>query len=166
MTDQSEPFEYDVAVSFAEPDKATAEELADLLHHKKLNVFLDEYTSPELWGDVVDHLVNLYARKARYCVILLSRHYPLKAWTEAEKTSAQEGALRDAEEYILPLRLDDSNVTGIAETKGYRDLRQHSTKSIADWLEEKLAEAKDRSGPPFQSHDLRSGNVPSTDQKT
>lgn len=157
----SDAFEYDVAISFAEADKAIAEELAHLLNNKNIKVFLDEYGSPDAWGDSVNHLVNLYARKARYCVILISEHYPLQSWTDEERTAAREGALRDAEEYILPLRLDDSDVPGIAEVKGYRDLRQHSMESIVALLEEKLRETETRPRPPSQSHDLRSGNVPS-----
>lgn len=160
----SDPFEYDVAVSFAESDKGTAEELGNLLSHKDIRVFYDEYTPTELWGkDVLDHLVNLYARKARYCVLLVSKAYPLKAWTENERTSVRERALRDADEYILPIQLDDSDISGLSEAKGYRDFRQHSIDQIVQWLEEKLAETKSRPGPPPQSHDLRSGNVPSTD---
>lgn len=161
-------FEYDVALSFAGEDKAVAEEFASLLVDRNLRVFRDEYQAAHVqrWGDgVVDHLVNLYTRKARYCVLLISQHYPLKQWTEAERMAAQERALRDADEYILPIRLDDSEVPGITEAAGYRDLRRHPMESIVDLLEQKLAEAKARSGPPTQSHDLRSGNVPSTDDK-
>lgn len=162
MTEKHDAFEYDVAVSFAEADRTTAETLAALLRDRNRSVFLDEYSSSAQWGNIVDHLVNLYARKARYCVLLVSRRYPLRAWTEAERTSAREGALRDAEEYILPLRLDDTDVPGIEEVKGYRDLRERLIESIVDWLEEKLSETESRSGPPSQSHDLRSGNVTST----
>ena len=161
MTDSRDAFEYDVAVSFAEADKEVAGELANLLRGKQIKVFLDEYTSLAQWGkDILDHLVNLYARKARYCVLLISRHYPLRSWTAAERTSARELALRDAQEYILPVQLDDSDVPGIREVEGYRDLRRDSMESIADLLDQKLHETKGRSGPPPQSHDLRSGNVP------
>jgi hypothetical protein len=163
MTEKRDAFEYDVAVSFAEADRIIAEELADRLKERSFKVYLDEYKSPDPWGkDVVDHLTNLYARKARYCVLLISKYYPLKAWTETERTSAREHALRDAEEYILPVLLDNIEVPGIAESKGYRDLRQDSLESIVNLLEMKLAETKDRSEPPPQSHDLRSGNVPRT----
>ena len=161
MNETHDAFEYDVAVSFADTDRTTAETLAALLRDRNRSVFLDEYNSSAQWGNIVDHLVNLYARKARYCVLLVSRHYPLLAWTEAERTSAREGALRDAEEYILPLRLDDTDIPGIEEGKGYRDLREHSIERIANLLEEKLSESETRPGPP-PSHDLRSGNVPST----
>src|SRR5215210_3790458 len=119
----TDAFEYDVAISFATPDKATAEDLAGRMRDKNISVFLDEYKSTDVWGsDVLDHLVNLYARKARYCVLLISEEYPLKTWTEAERTSAQERALRDGDEYILPIRLHEHDVPGIAAAKGYRDL--------------------------------------------
>ena len=159
------PFEYDVALSFATQDRELAEKFTRLLSDRDISVLHDEYTpsAAELWGkDMVDHLVNLYARKARYCVLLVSRHYPLQTWTEAERTSARERALRDANEYILPLRLDDVEVSGMADAPGYRDLRKASVESIVDWLEQKVRSARDQSGPPAQSHDLRSGNIPST----
>jgi hypothetical protein len=165
--DRHGQFEYDVALSFAGEDMAVAEEFADLLRKKNIDVFYDEYRVGYLWGkDLVDHLVNIYGRKARYCVMFISQYYPLKNWTEVERTSAQERAFRDANEYILPLQLDDTEVPGITEPTGYRDLRRHSMESIVNLLEQKLTEAKDRSGPPPQSHDLRSGNIPSTHRKS
>lgn len=166
--DTNDLFEYEVAVSFAEEDRAVAEEFADLLSSKKIKVLLDEYKASEapLWGkDPLDHLVNIYARKARYCVLFISQHYPLKRWTEEERTSAQERAFRDANQYILPIRLDDAEVQGMNETPAYRDLRQDSMESLVNWLEGKLAEARNQPGPPPQSHDLRSGNVPNTHRK-
>jgi hypothetical protein len=102
----------------------------------------------------------MYRTKAQYCLLLISKHYPLNAWTEAERTSAREHALRDPDEYILPLRLDDSEIPGIKDVKGYQDLQQGSMESVVDLLEGKVRENKLRSGPPSQSHDLRSGNVP------
>lgn len=164
--DRADQFEYDVAVSFASEDKTTAESLINLLKHKHIEVLRDEYTSADLWGkDVLDHLVNLYARKARYCVILISKNYPLKKWTEAERTSTQERSFRDPNEYIFLIQLDDTEVPGTTKTKADTDLRQHSLESIVDLLEQKLIEIKTRSGPPAKSHDLRSGNIPSTQNK-
>ena len=161
MNDTHGVFEYDVALSFAEPDQASAHRLAALLRQKKIKVFLDEYRSSATWGKhMIDHLVNLYARKARYCILLISRHYPLESWTNAERTSARQLALRDADEYIFPIQLDDTDIPGVAEAKGYRDLRKDPMEGIVTLLEEKLNKTKTRSGPLSQSHDLRSGNVP------
>ena len=159
-------FEYDVAVSFTHEDRAPAEELARLLRDRDIAVLPDEYSAATLGGsDFVTHIAEIFRTQARYCVLLISRHYPLKRWTHQERTAAREHALRDADEYILPVQLDDSDVPGITETAGFRDLRQHSMESIADLLAQKLRQTRDQSGPPPQSHDLRSGNVPGNDQK-
>jgi hypothetical protein len=158
----TDEFEYDVALSFAAEDKDIAYQFAEHLKLKGVSVFLDEYQSAELWGkDMVDHLVNLYSRKARLCVLLVSRHYPLKTWTDAERTAAQERSLRDASEYILPLRLDDTQVSGMEDSAGYRDLRQHSVEEVVSLLVQKLEAAKAKSSPLPKSHDLRSGSVSS-----
>ncbi len=157
--DNYDQFEYDVALSFAGEDRTVAEEFANLLINKNIKVFYDEYKAGDMWGkDLIDHLVNIYSRKARYCVMFISQYYPLKKWTEVERMSAQVRSFRDANEYILPIQLDNTEVPGITETTGYRDLRQHSTESIANLLEQKLTQTKRQSGPPPQSHDLRSGN--------
>ena len=156
-------FEYDAAISFAREDRTRAEELGRLLESKNIDVLYSETQAAELGGgDFVNYIAELYRTKARYCLMLISRHYPLKKWMEAERTDAQEHALRDADEYILPIQLDDVEVPGMTEVSGYRNLHQHSMESIASFLEEKLSKKEERSGPPPQSHDLRSGNVPST----
>ena len=156
-------FEYDVALSFAGQDRDIVDKFANLLTSNHIKVLYDKYETAELWGkDLIDHLVNIYSRKARYCVMFISQYYPLKKWTNVERIAAQERALRDANEYILPLRLDDTQVPGIAETTGYRDLRQHPLEEIADLIVQKLIKSKSQSSPPHQSHDLRSGSVSST----
>ena len=159
-------FEYDVALSFARPDKDIVEKFADLLKSKDIKVFHDTYEAGDLWGrDLIDHLVNIYSRKARYCVMFVSQYYPLTKWTKVERTAAQERALRDADEYILPLKLDDTHVPGITETTGYRDLHQHRLEDIVDLLEQNLIKSKSQSSQRTQSHDLRSGSVYSTNTK-
>ncbi len=162
MTHSNDEFEYDVALSFAGEDRQVVEEFANRIKAKGIRVFYDEYEAAAMWGrDLVDHLVNIYSRKARYCVMFISQYYPLKKWTKVERMAAQERAFRDSNEYILPLRVDDTQVPGLMETTGYRDLRQHSMESIVDLLEKKLMEAKAHSRPLPPSHDLRSGSVTS-----
>lgn len=163
----NDQFEFDVALSFAEHDRGVADELASRLRAEKISVLQDEYRAAEVGGsDFLTHIAELFRTKAHCCVLLISQSYPLQKWTEEERTYVQEHALRDANEYILPMGLDDTEVPGIRETTGYRDLREHSMESIVNLLEERLAERRDRSGPPSKSHDLRSGNVPSTDPKS
>lgn len=160
-----EPFEYDVALSFAVEDRTTARDLARLLGNREIKVFLDEYKGGDPWQkDVINHLINLYDRKARYCVLFISQHYPLQKWTEQERASATEAALRDADEYILPLRMDDTEFPGLQESSATLDLRRDSLENIAKLIVGKLADRELHPGPPPESHDLRSGNVPSTER--
>jgi hypothetical protein len=167
MTRSNDEFEYDVALSFAGEDRSIVEELASRLKAKGMEVFHDEYEAGDMWGrDLVDHLVNIYSRKARYCVMFISQSYPLKKWTKAERMAAQERAFRDSDEYILPLQVDDTQVPGVAEATGYRDLREHSLESIVELLENKLMEAKAHSRPLPPSHDLRSGSVTSANTES
>jgi hypothetical protein len=158
-----DPFEYDVALSFAAEDRAAAEELARLLKERNITVFLDEYNRGNSGEkNVIDHLVNLYDRKARYCVLFISKHYPLQTWTNEERASASEAALRDADEYILPLRLDDTGIPGLDEVPETHDFRQASLERLAALLKGKLSQTQLHPGPPPESHDLRSGNIPSS----
>ena len=153
-------FEYDVALSFAKQDQAIATRLADLLRARNFRVLLDEY-NPAGPGnhELSTRIAELYRTKASYCVMLISQHYPLKAWTQTERTAAQEHALRDADEYIIPLQVDETQVPGVTEANSYRALGQGSLEDTVSFLEEKLTTSKVQTTPPRQSHDLRSGNV-------
>ena len=160
MRNHNDEFEYDVALSFATEDRDVGEELGSLLAAKGISVFYDEYRAGANWGDgMVEHLINIYSRKARFGVMLVSTHYPLQKWKEEVLPAVQELTLRDANEHILPIRLDDSEASGIDQAPGYRDLRREPVENIVNTLEKKLAQRIVHPGPPPESHDLRSGNM-------
>lgn len=148
MANTDDQFEYDVALSFAGEDRVIVKKIAELLAAKHINVFYDEQVIADLWGkNLVDHLAEIYGKKARYCVMFISQYYPLKKWTSLERTHAQARAFRDTNEYILPVRLDDTEVPGIAETIGYIDFRQHTAESVANLVVQKLANSKRQVNP-------------------
>ena len=131
--------QYDVALSFAGEDRAYAEELANLLRAGGYRVFYDKYEKARLWGkNLYTHLSDVYSNKADYCVMFLSQHYAKKVWTNHERESAQARAFKEREEYILPLRLDDSKIPGVLDTIGYLDLRYTSIAEVFETLVEKL----------------------------
>jgi hypothetical protein len=138
-------FEYDVAVSFAGENRPTAEKFAAILKAHSLKVFYDEWEQANLWGrDLYEHLDEVYAKKARYCVMFLSEAYARKAWTNHERKSAQTRAFQENEEYILPLRLDDTAIPGIRATLGYLDLRKIKVEEAAQLAIQKVVAAKTR----------------------
>jgi len=114
--------QYDVALSFAGEDRGYARELADLLRSSKYTVFYDEYEKAKLWGrKLYTHLSDIYQNKAKYCVMFVSKHYAKKLWTKKEREAAQARAFTECENYILPVRLDDTAIPGLEPTVGYLD---------------------------------------------
>src|SRR5437016_4769907 len=108
---QKEKYEYDIAISYAGEDHSYAEALANVLHDRGVNVFYDKYERATLWGkNLYDYLSDLYQNKARYCVMLLSQHYAAKVWTNLERQAAQARAFQESQEYVLPVRLDDTEI--------------------------------------------------------
>jgi hypothetical protein len=113
-------YTYDVALSFAGPDREYVEHVADLLTHNGVAVFYDKYEEADLWGkNLYTHLSDIYSNKSRYCVMFVSQHYAERLWTNHERQSAQERAFRENEEYILPVRLDDTPIPGLLSTISY-----------------------------------------------
>ena len=133
--------QYDVALSFAGEDRHYAEKLAKRLKAGGYSVFYDKYEQAELWGkDLYVHLSSVYKDQARYCVMFLSEHYAQKLWTKHELQSAQARAfVEENREYILPIRLDDTETPGILLTAGYLDLRSMTIEEIYQALVEKLS---------------------------
>ena len=135
MTD----YKYDIALSFAGEDRTLVEEIADKLSVNGVRVFYDRYEEANLWGkELYDHLSEIYQNKARYCIVFLSRHYTEKVWTNHERKNAQVRAMEETKEYILPIKLDDTEITSIRNTIGYLDFREHGIDGIVTKTLEKL----------------------------
>jgi hypothetical protein len=133
-------YEYDVAISYAGEDRQYAEQLADVLRSHGIKVFYDKYEEATLWGkNLYDHLSDLYQHKARYCVMLLSQHYASKVWTNLERQAAQARAFQEHKEYLLPIRLDTTEIIGILPTIAYFDWPPVTAQYIANAIMEKLA---------------------------
>ena len=134
--------EYDVTLSFAGEDRKHAKELADLLKTNGYSCFYDENELANLWGkNLYDYLSSVYKDRARYCVMFLSKHYERQLWTNHERQHAQARAFKENREYILPVRLDDTEIPGIPPTIGYLDLREISIEKVYEALDKKLSGA-------------------------
>lgn len=81
---------------------------------------------------------DIYKNAATFCIIFVSESYIKKAWTKHELKSAQSRAFKQDSEYILPIKLDDTELPGIAETIGYIDARNTPVTEIAGLLIAKL----------------------------
>lgn len=122
--------------------------MASLLKSGGYSVFYDRDEPAELWGkDLYTHFSSVYKDQAEYCVMFLSECYTQKLWTSHELQSAQARAFEENREYILPIRLDDTEVPGILKTIGFLDVRSMTIKQIYEILVKKLSAPTSQSIP-------------------
>jgi len=130
---------YEVVLSFAGEDREYVEAVAECLKENNVKVFYDKYEEVTLWGkDLVEHLDKVYRGSARYCVVFISKNYANKVWTTHERRSALAKAIEEKEEYILPVRFDDTNIPGIRPTIGYVDLSEKTPGQFCKMIIQKL----------------------------
>ena len=138
-------YDFDITVSFAGEDREIVQQYVDILTSKELKVFYDKYEQVGLWGaNLYDKFDEVYRTKALFCVIFVSKHYAEKVWTNHERKSAQARALQENREYVLPVRLDDTEIVGILPTIGCVDLREISIKKLADMTIQKVRKLKEK----------------------
>jgi len=132
-------YEYDVSISFAGEDRDIAKKIASSLKDKGIKVFFDEFEESSLWGkNLYDYFQHIYSEAACLCIMLISKHYANKSWPNHERKSAQARAFQQNEEYILPIRIDDTKIPGIPDTIGYLSLEQTSIEKIVELVLKKL----------------------------
>jgi TIR domain len=115
---------FDVAISFAGTEREHAQKLAELVSSAGFSVFYDEFHREFLWGkDLVITFDEIFRKRARYCVIFVSKTYKERVWTTHEIRSAQARALNEkGRDYILPIKVDDTELDGLLPTIGYLPL--------------------------------------------
>ena len=131
---------FDVAISFAGTEREYARQLAELIRASGYKVFYDDFYPEQLWGrDLVAFFDRVYRKASKYCVMFISAEYENRIWTTHERRSAQARALQEkGREYILPIRVDQTDLDGLPHTIGYLPLDQYSIDQIAELLVRKL----------------------------
>jgi hypothetical protein len=151
----SEPgYEYDIAVSFAGEQREYAEAVVRGLG-TDLTVFYDADEKAKLLGEnLIDLLTDLYQNQARYVVMFVSRAYAEKMWPNVERQSAMARAAQQRSAYILPVRMDDTELPGLLPTVGFLDARIEGLDGVVSIIREKLG--NDRTSATYH------GRVPQT----
>ncbi|MBS0150253.1 MAG: TIR domain-containing protein [Nitrospira sp.] len=133
-------YQYDVALSFAGKQRTYVAAVYDALSAKGINVFYDGGEVAALWGkDLYQHLSDIYLNKAKYCIVFLSKEYSAQLWTRHELKAIQARAFREAEEYLLPVRFDDTTIPGLLPTVVYLEAGEFSPSALAQVVAQKLS---------------------------
>ena len=132
-------YKYDLAISFAGEQRGLADTFARRLDASGYSIFYDEFQQAELWGrDLSVALSNVYAREARYCLIVLSKDYVAKPWTNHERQSAISQFIQRRSDYILCLKIEDIDLPGFPSIIGYISLSRYDVDAVYKLLLQKL----------------------------
>ena len=134
-------YEYDVAVSFAGPDRSAVESLVEALKARGLEVFYDFDQQAALWGkDLKVELARVYSQDAQFMVVCLSDAYPERDWPSFEFEIGKAAAGKRTGDYLLPLVVGQTRpaIVGLPATVGHMSLENHSVDEVADLIQEKI----------------------------
>jgi hypothetical protein len=135
----SRAFSYDVALSYAGEDREYVRRVANCLQRAGIKIFYDQFEEVELWGkDLSIRLDEVYSKQAKFCIVFVSEAYAKKAWPLHERRSALSRFFQENQEYILPVRLDDTDIPGISPLIAYVDGRRHTPNQLCKMILTKL----------------------------
>jgi len=130
---------YDLAISFAGEQRNLARPIAERLDASGYSIFYDEFHQAELWGrDLTISLGDIYAREARWCLVLVSEEYIRKAWTNLERQHALSRFMEERSGYLLCLRVDGTVLPGMPSVIGYIDFVRSGLDMVHELLLQKL----------------------------
>lgn len=144
MKDDFTDYKYDVALSFAGEQRVYVERVATALKQHKIRCFYDNDNQVDLWGkNLIKYLGDIYFKQSKYCVIFISKSYCEKNWTILESEAAEERNFltHDSEtyqQYILPVRFDNSEIPGLRSSWGYIDANKVSPEELAEKIAQKV----------------------------
>ena len=131
--------EFEIALSFAGEDREYVDQVANLLKGSGVKVFYDLFEEANLWGkNLYDYLTEIYMDKALYTIMFISDDYSKKLWTGHERKAMQARAFQENQEYILPVRFDETPIPGVLPTTGYIDISKKSPAEFVEIIHKKL----------------------------
>jgi hypothetical protein len=134
--------EYHVALSFAGEQRPYVERVANRLDQAGITYFYDAHEEARMWGkDLASFLDEVFRTKARYCVMFVSKDYARKSWPTWEGKSAIARSVAERQEYVLPVRFDQTEFPGLKPTIKYLDARRLTPEQIAAHIIAKLSTA-------------------------
>nr|WP_315466526.1 TIR domain-containing protein [uncultured Undibacterium sp.] len=133
------PKEFEIALSFAGEDRTYVDQVANLLRESGVKVFYDLFEEANLWGkNLYDYLTDIYMNKAVYTIMFISENYSRKLWTGHERRAMQARAFQENQEYILPVRFDNTPIPGVLPTTGYIDVSSKTPEKFVEIVLQKL----------------------------
>ena len=130
---------YQVGLSFAGEQRDYVEEVARHLQSRSIAVFYDGFEEVALWGrSGVETFHEAFAEQSACVVMFISEAYVSKAWPNHERRSALSRMIKAKDEYILPVRFDDTRVPGLPTDIIYECAQERTPAQLATMIARKL----------------------------
>lgn len=130
---------YEVALSFAGEQRTYVEGVARALQSRGIRVFYDDFETVRLWGKhLSEELQRIYENGASLAVMFISREYVEKAWPRHERRALLSRAVRESDEYVLPVRFDETEVPGLPSGICYLKAADYSPAQLATMICQKI----------------------------
>jgi hypothetical protein len=142
----------DIAVSFAGENRSFVEEVVRKVQENApdVTVFYDEDYKYESWGkDGIEYFTDVYMQRSRYVAMFISRSYAEKEWPRTEKRAALARALTERGEYVLPIRMDNTELPGIPHTVIYVEAIREGIEGLASGILHKLGSDRVKPAVPY-----------------
>ena len=108
-------------------------------------MFYDDFYKADLLGkDLSRYFKNIYGKNSVFIVIFISKHYQLKDWTNFEFEIAREEAMNRQDDFILPIRLDDTPLYGLEKNISYLNYKMQGLERTVEILYEKIQISKEK----------------------
>ena len=136
----SNAFEYDVAISFAGPDRAVAGEIYTVLTRAGYRVFYDHEQQHRLLGEnIAEYLHDTYLWRSRYAIVVVSSNFLRSRWAANWEWRAMLARMQSQREaYVLPYLIDDARLPGLNPTIGFASRDRFPPREFAQLVVRKL----------------------------
>ena len=128
---------YEIALSYASEQRDYVKRVAAELEKAGVKLFYDEFA--DLWGeDLTTKLAWVYGKGSKYIVVFVSQEYISKSWTNHEREHMLAGRINRQDRSVLPIKFDEVELPGLANSISYLKAANHTPKEIAEKIIRKL----------------------------
>jgi hypothetical protein len=133
-------FRFDFAISFAGPQRDIARTIRNELVKKGFKVFFDEDFETEMFGkDGLSYMRKIYSEESRYCIVLVSKEYDKRDWTNLEREMIEARELKSGHNIVLPILTSDYKPAWLSSKRIYFNLKKRSIEELIKILVKKAS---------------------------
>ena len=132
-------YEFDIGLSFAGEQREYVEQVAEELDYRGIRVYYDAYDQANLWGrDLAKYFKEVFQNRCRYCIVFASKDYAAKMWPTFELENILRKMTESQQDFILPVRFDDTIIPGIPYTLSYLEAHKETPVRVSQLAAQRL----------------------------